>query len=426
MKHLLLLICLIFTSLSFAQEGPYSKRLSKATVAQKIVNLIDNSSVGAIQTTLGASHIIMYAVLNPISGNGFVKMETHNDEKSEVSQIVIDEDIPWFSGAYSLGLFQVGGAYHDHEGGHAVASGSLGPLYLPAVGLSYLFEGHGSSLFEDWADLEARATDYSLTGDIQVGYASIDQGGEKRNAIVFKASIDQTQFNEGYDIESHKTLSWLNTTIMKPMVNKMNNGSAPPILFEVDVLRKKIDVIADNLAIYLGGDSEIRTVIKTDQRYLSLSRDVLQERVHLKLMDWSAEFGFEYNLEDIVKITPHAGLTASAGFWTDKGASRDFLRDEKFDFTANAGIKAGLDIKVLDYVTWENEWAKNWYLNGMVHKSFYSGVSNERRNPNKDFGFIHSIELSAGLMSETLQVPTEYGLDKINSSYLQVGVGIRF
>ena len=256
----------------------------------------------------------------------------------------------------------------------------------------------------------------------------IEKDGQKRNALVFKASIDQTQYNDHhrYGIESHKIISWVNTTIMKPLVDRMNNGVEPPVLFEVDLVRKKLDVIADNLNIYLGGDSELRTVIKTDQRYLSLSRDVLQERVHLKLMDWSAEFGFEYNLEDIVKITPHAGVTASAGFWTDKGASRNFLQDEKFDFTANAGLKAGLDIEVLDYVTWENEWAKNWYLNGMVHKSFYSGVSNERRNPNKDFGFIHSIELSAGLMNETLQVPTEYGLDKINSSYLQVGVGIRF
>lgn len=299
-------------------------------------------------------------------------------------------------------------------------------MYLPAVALSYLFEGHDNSIFEEWADLEVKANEYSLTGDVQVGYAMINQGGVKRNALVFKTSIDHTQLNENSRIKSHKTLNWLNTTILKPMVNNMNHGQNDPVLFEVDLLRKKIDVVADNLDIYLGGDSELKTIIKTDQRYLSLSRNVIQERVHLKISELSFEFGFEYNLNDMFKVTPHVGVQGSLGYWTKEGAANDFLRDEKFDFTANAGIKAGIDIEILEYVTWENEWAKQWYLNGIIHQTLYSGVSNERRNPNKDFGFIESIEFNAGIMNETIEVLSESGIDQINTSYIQIGIGLRF
>lgn len=62
MKKIITCLFLVLSSLTFSQEGPYAKRVSKASVAQKIVHLIDNSTVGAIQTTIGASHIIMYAI----------------------------------------------------------------------------------------------------------------------------------------------------------------------------------------------------------------------------------------------------------------------------------------------------------------------------------------------------------------------------
>ena len=58
---------------------------------------------------------------------------------TEVTQFTMENSPPFYNGAYSLGLFQIGGYAHDHEGGHAVASAVIRVhLYLPTVGLSYL------------------------------------------------------------------------------------------------------------------------------------------------------------------------------------------------------------------------------------------------------------------------------------------------
>lgn len=404
--------------------GPYKLIESKAHIGQKIINIIDNSTVGAVQTTLGAAHIVMYAVLNPIKGEGFVKFDTHIDEKSEVSQIIIDEDIPWFSGAYSLGLFQVGGHFCDHEGGHAIASGAMGPLYLPAVGLSYLMEGHDSSLFEDWADLEARSKEYGLTGDISVGAGAITVGDHKHNVMVIKASIDQTQMQLTSGMSSYKSLQWLNTTILRQVVDKMNpNGDLPPLV-EIDLLKKNINLVVENLSVYLGNDQDIKTIIKTEQKYLHLEDNVLLGKAQAQLLTWATEFGFQYNYGDVIKVTPTAGVHAGLDFFKDTPVMKNFLNTKDYKFNPSLGYSVGVDIELLDYLNWENEYRKNWHFDGTKINSFYTGVSNEFRNPVKDIGFLQWIEVGAGYETN-VAIPGDGG-SKRSSSQWNFRIGLRF
>jgi hypothetical protein len=425
MTKILILACFVFTQIAWAQTGPYA-RTSHAHFGQKLVTLIDNSTVGAIQTTIGAAHIIMFAILNPINGRGFVKLDMHNNKTSEASQIVIDNKIPWFSGAYSLGLFQVGGAHQDHEGGHAIQSAALGPLYLPAIGLSYMLEGYQNSLFEEWADLEMKAKEYGLTGDIKVGMGGIQRGHEKLNVLVIQASLDQTQYQttRRNDLVVHKSLHWLNSTIMAPLVTQMNPSGEQPLLIEIDLLKKNINVIANNQELYLGADQSLRTVIQTEQKYLHLGHHQLLNQAHFQILSWSTEFGFQYNLANKLKVTPKAGVKASLDFFGEKPLYKDFLISNNYQFSPSVGVNYGVEIELFEYLKWENEWAVNWYTNGNKHQSFYTGISNEFRNPMKKIGFIQYVEIDAGYQREKMSFGNSGA--QINMSHWRFGIGLRF
>jgi hypothetical protein len=61
------------------------------------------------------------------------------------------------AGKMSLGLFELdngsGPSFATgHEGAHAVQSAILGPLYIPAVLVTYALSGFDQGFMEDWAD----------------------------------------------------------------------------------------------------------------------------------------------------------------------------------------------------------------------------------------------------------------------------------
>lgn len=425
MTRLLILALLCSISLQ-AQEGPFKRTSPKANLGQKIIHLLDNSTVGLIQTTLGAGHIIMYAVLNTASDREkkMPRMEVHNNEAGETSQIVIDERIPWFAGAYSLGLFQVGGYAHDHEGSHSVASAALGPLYLPAVGLSYLAEGHSGSFFEDWADLEVDPAPYSLTADPQVGLGQVEMNGRFHDVAVFKFSIDQGQRQDSYGLQSHKVLSWFNTNVVAPLANH-NSPEEMPTLIEFDLLHKRLNLIVDNIALYLGGEQEVRNSIQVDQKYFSFRSNPALERVHLEALSWSTKYGVTYNLNNDIAITPKIGIHASVDAFSTHEAFYNFgasTATKDLDWTLARGASVGLEVSLYNYLSLETSYQKTWRSNDFFNTSFEAKVSNKFRSPIEKFGLLNWIEVSAGYRNEKWKI----GLDSHSSAQYFVALGARF
>lgn len=429
MKNLILAtlsFCLIQSS--FAQgTGPY-KRESKANVAQKIVHVVDNSTVGAVQTVIGATHVLVFAAMQPIPGAKEYgispKMKPHNNRNSEVTQIRIDSDLPWFYGAYSLGLFQVNSSdgVEDHEGGHSVASAALGPLYLPTVAMSYLMESHGGSFFEEWADLEAEASPFMNTAQAQVGLGSTTINGKRRNVLVMKFAIEQRQVMGTDRVKTDKIFQWVNLNVLTPMVKKQSPDSYPTLV-EFDLLSKRLNLVAENIDVYLGGDQSLRTDILMEQRYIHIENNPELKRFHMKALDWSVQYGVQYNLGKIVSVTPRVGVGASADI-IQKG-SGDFLKTQFQDkpiYTGSFSLTASLDVKVMDYANFKTEYKKEFYLNNDKVTTFSASVGNSIRDPFQDVGFIQYVDFSAGYKKKTYVTNTEV----LKSNQWGVSVGLRF
>jgi hypothetical protein len=390
MKNILLALPLLISISSFAQDkgtGPF-KRESKANIAQKIIHVLDNSSVGAVQTVVGAGHVLVFAVMRPFTKDTYFEvspsMKVYSNPNSEVSQIRIDSSLPWFDGAYSLGLFQVNpsDAVEDHEGGHSVQSAALGPLYLPTVFMSYILESSSGSFMEAWADLEADATPFMNTANAKVGIGATTVNGKKSNVLIFDFSIEQRQVMGSDDqIKTDKILNWVNTKIIKPMTSK-NSPTDQLTLIEFDLLTKRVNVVVNNVQLYLGENQSVKMDILTEQKYLHIEREPELNRLHIKALDWATQYGFQYNLANTLKITPRIGV----------GLSVDAIKNDglmsKFSYTGSASLIGSTEVRVLDYVDLRGQYTKTYYLNGDKQTTMSASIGNTIRDPFGNFGSV--------------------------------------
>lgn len=419
MKYIILSLLVLSTSLSaWSQKtaqgtGPY-KESERANLAQKIIHLLDNSTIGAVQTVLGASHILVFGILNPIKGEDF-GLGIHNNEKSEVSQIIVDTDAI-NAGAYSLGLFQVGNYAVKHEGGHSVASATLGPLYLPMVGLSYLVEGYYNSLFETWADMEADPEGYMNTSSGQIGLGSTMFNGQRVNVVVMKFSIEQRQMQQYQNIHSDKIFEWANTKIVAPLIEHTGQDKMP-FYIEFDLLKKNLNIVVDNLSVYLGADQKLRSVILTEQRYLHIENNQALKQVHFRALDWSAQYGLQYNLGKILTVTPRIGIGLSVG-----GVSGTNTYLDNYTFNGSFSFIAGLDAKLLDYATLTGQYQREYYTNGVVRSTWSAELHNEHRDPFKKIGYIQYLEFGAGYKEDKWETPS----GQASWSQWNATLGLRF
>lgn len=342
--------------------------------AKKVVHLFDNATVGAVQTVIGATHILWYMIFE--DGPEF---QVHNDESTEVLQMGIENSPPFFSGAYSLGLFQIGGYAHKHEGGHSVASATLGPMYLPTVGLSYLAEGHGGSFIEDWADLEAYSSDgYDVMNSISVTPGKVKVNGESYNVVAFKYSLNEEQSAKSRGLESHKVYKWFNTNVILPLANKNTDIESVPVV-EFDLLKKEFNLVVDNIALYLMGDQDLRWQIKTSQEYLSYDENKFLDVVRMKASSWQASYGLIYNLNDQIKFEGNLGF----------GVAYEQLEFKEMDKSRRGfslGSKFDLSVSFEDNYKMSYEYEK-WTIgsNTSITEEFY-GATYEKDRP---FKFLH-------------------------------------
>lgn len=402
MKYLIVLMVCLMPFNSFAS--------SKSNSAKKIIHLVDNATVGAIQTVIGATHIVWYMIFDK---NG-PEIEIHNDEKSEVMQIGIENPPPFFSGAYSLGLFQVGGYAHDHEGGHSVASATLGPLYLPTVGLSYLAEGPFNAFVEGWADLEAHGEGYEVINDFSVSPGSIQVDGESYDVIAFKYSLNEEQKTRGYGLESEKVYKWFNTNIMIPIVNKNADIESVPVV-EFDLLKKELNLIVDNIYLYLGGDQELRWQIKTSQEYLSYDKNSILDIVRTKAASWQASYGLIYNLNDSVKFDANVGV--GMAYESVKFNSVD---KEESGFSVGTKVDFNLSFEENYNLFYEYE---RWTIgsNTSITQEFY-GASYSKSKPLKVLGDKGELTLKLG------KKETKYEVDgyQFDEDRIDFGLELKF
>ncbi|WP_127715935.1 hypothetical protein [Halobacteriovorax sp. HLS] len=367
MNYLIIMLVALMPFSSFAKSN-------KGNTAKKIVHLFDNATVGAVQTVLGASHIVWYMIFD--DGPEF---QVHNDEETEVIQMGIENSPPFFSGAYSLGLFQVGGYAHKHEGGHSVASATLGPLYLPTVGLSYLAEGHGGSFIEDWADLEAYAGgNYNVMNDFTVSPGKISVNGKDYNVVAFKYSLNEEQNAKGYGLESQKIYRWFNTNVIVPLANKNSDIESVPVV-EFDLLKKEFNLIIDNVAIYLAGDQDLRWQIKTSQEYLSYDQNKFHDIVRMKAASWQASYGLIYNINDQIQMDFNVGVGAAV-----ESLKFDSIDQERRGMSLGAKFDFNISFEENYKMTYEYE---KWTLgsNTTITEEFF-GATYQRNQP---FKFLH-------------------------------------
>ncbi|WP_372654275.1 hypothetical protein [Halobacteriovorax sp.] len=396
MKYLILSLLVAMLPLnSFADQ--------KSNTAKKVVHLFDNATVGAVQTVIGATHILWYMIFD--SDGALLKV--HNNEETEVVQMGIENPPPFFSGAYSLGLFQVGGYAHDHEGGHSVASAVLGPLYLPTVGLSYLAEGHHASFVEGWAELESSGDGYTVMNDFTVSPGKIEIEGKDYNVVAFKYSLNEEQIAKGYGLESEKVYKWFNTNIMIPLIDKNSDIEAVPVV-EFDLLKKELNLIVDNIYLYLGGDQDLKWQIKTSQEYLSYDNNKLLDIVRLKASSWQASYGLIYNLNEQIKFDVNAGVGVayeSMKFGSIDEEVRGFSLGTKFDFSVSFEDNYKM--------TYEYE---KWTLgsNTSITEEFY-GASYHKKRP---LSFLHdSSELRLKIGKKEIEYSTnryQFNEDRID------------
>jgi hypothetical protein len=123
-----------------------------------LVNLfawVGNLTWGLVNTLLGLGVVIATMVISPLTP--YVDFPTFAPAQNG-KQIYVDvTGMSPVAGKMSLGLFELDNASgpsfaSGHEGAHAVQSAILGPLYLPAVLVTYAISGFDQGFMEDWAD----------------------------------------------------------------------------------------------------------------------------------------------------------------------------------------------------------------------------------------------------------------------------------
>ncbi|MBT5093422.1 MAG: hypothetical protein HOM21_04220 [Halobacteriovoraceae bacterium] len=120
----------------------------------KILAWVGNLTWGAFNSLVGLGWVIGTAIVSPFTR--YVDFPTIKLSRSGVQLYADVSNTTFFRGKVSLGIFELdqnaGWSFASyHEGGHALQSALLGPLYLPAVALSYMMNGGHGGFIESWA-----------------------------------------------------------------------------------------------------------------------------------------------------------------------------------------------------------------------------------------------------------------------------------
>lgn len=408
---LLLFVC----AAVFAQEpsGPYAKSNS-ANIAQKIIHLLDNMTVGSVQSVLGVGHIAVYAIGKPLLKGEGVNLKIHKNE-NEIAQLHLNEPVI-NSDAYSLGLVQIGEGWTEHEGGHAVQSAALGPLYLPTVAFMYLLEGVCCGTMEEWADLEAHDKQYMNTQKIQVGMGEFKAHGEIYHYLALTFSIDQMQdASSDKGLHRQKLYEWFNSSIAFPLHERsLENQSEAPVFFEISLLEKSIRLINRQNNFYLS----------TEQVYAKLENDPLLKRMHFNALDWQSSFGLSYDISKIrTKVSAYAGLNAGVSFLGARTESAPFFDfNSQFRPALKAGFQAGLNVNLFDYLDINTEIAKRYNTAGESSLLWSTSLKNKHRNPFRQIGFVQYFEFGLEHNFEKVSL----GDESLSLNRLDALIGIRF
>jgi hypothetical protein len=127
---------------------------SKYFLLTKVLTFIGNLTWGLANTLIGAGIVLATMAVSPFTP--YVDFPSFAISSSGMQIYVDVTGMTPFPGKLSMGLFELdnglGYTYaSEHEGGHAIQSAILGPLYLPTVLITYLISGFDEGLMEDLA-----------------------------------------------------------------------------------------------------------------------------------------------------------------------------------------------------------------------------------------------------------------------------------
>lgn len=375
---LLLILMISFLPGARADEakGPF-RRTSDVTLHRTVRTWLDHFTVGGVNTVIGGGNVLIALIARAVTGEG-IRMSVSDSNHGQ--QVLVKGGSLNWGFDYSLGLFNNGAhaIAAKHEAGHSQQSSTVGPIYLPLVGLDYLIEGNRSGNFvETWANIEARVyDDHSITFPVQVGTGVLDVGGKTVPYLLIRASIDERVDDERRGTRLQKIHEWLRTEITVPAAREGYEESGEiPVGFEIDLLRKTVwagtHIVSNRLHAL---DFEVHT----RQNYGRAIHTPMLNILHYNALRWASELGLTYEYDDIVRVALSAGGGLSGdGFVATADGS---LFDEgEHGFHLGGSVNGSLRVTILEYLTIYGAIEQYWLVNYFKRASIEAGITNSFR-----------------------------------------------
>ncbi|MFH1261847.1 MAG: hypothetical protein V1495_00135 [Pseudomonadota bacterium] len=418
-------LALLFLAGILLAQPSHAQDRRPSTLPRIVINWIDNLSIGSINTAIGAGNLVVAFVAQPF---------TDDDVRISCNgvQICVRTYALRATAAHSLGLFSFGSSSQDHEAGHSLQSGSLGPLYLPTVGFTYLAHGRigGYSVVEHWAELEGDALAgarklYQTTSLPQIGFGELRSDDVHVPYLILKFTLDDRLDQEYSDYRLQKTYEWLKTQLLIPVREHIKtNGRKLPMTLETNVLTKTVRLGAgDGWPDHWG--NQPRVALDTEQQYGRVRSDGLLGLTHVNALSWAAKLGFNYIMgKGDTQITAVAGGGISLDRVTPHSERGLFDRVENRNGIGTS-LAASLDFRLFEYLTVYGTIEQYGLAETLKRKQSSIGLHNRLRPSSAAVPAILSrLEFDIELLRQQYEAPQadqRHTLDWIRAS-----LGVRF
>ncbi len=356
----LILSLTISHSIAADRKGPFQST-TNLTFHRTILNWFDNFTIGSVNTIVGAGNVTIAFIAND---NVSISMSDDNRQ-----QLLVENGSLRSGTHYSLGIFNNGGGYVNHEAGHSQQSASLGIAYLPVVGISYLIEGEHDALVEKWANAEASIRDaYSITTPFQIGYGHLDRDGKALPFVVLKFSIDERADYKG-EVQLQKIYEWLKTEVLLPLAQ----NESYPLGFETNLLEKTVRTLYTYRFRY---NQNVGLALYTDQKYLNLKLNSLDKQYIFAPLKYELEAGVAYLVNDSFKVELRVGGGAHAEYASSSDQNRTNYEE---GWAVGFRAQASLNFTFFDYATLYGKYSHQRVLGKLTRDEFSFGLTNRLR-----------------------------------------------
>lgn len=415
-----LICCILAHADEPALVGPFKDHAPSATIQRTVVDWVDNLTVGAIQTTFGAGHIVVSVIANPIAGDALPKPRLNNVNQGQ--QIVIHDTVSFNGVGYSMGLFAIGpvagGDMAVHEAGHSQQSAMLGPLYLPTVLLTYLKDtvsggcfpfSCDNSFIERWADIEQENyAAMSFTKSIRAGFGSIRKDEVTLPLLVLDLVLDERFDDSDTDLRVQKFYEWLKTEIAVPLANTQGKL---PLFFEVDLLKKSEFVDIDVAR-------SLKVRMNFEQHYGHARYSPAIGAIRFDALSYGPGLGLNLPLNGKVQAFATVNGSATATTILPMDGTSAVLPAPASTLGLGVNVLAG--VTVWDYATLYGRFGKEQLADAYLSQTTEIGLNNSYRSPHN--ALPDSLNyLDVGMKYEREEIETDTSSTTVRSLFLVLG-----